>query len=386
MEVRSIEAIPLSYSLGDGQGLGGTRGMTHTRSAMLVRLETADGTVGWGEALAPPRSVSAVVDEVISDRVRGMSPYDAETLTTDLYAGEYHFGRGPLVHSAASAVDIALWDIRGKAVGRPISDLLGTSDASEFFEDSDPSEVVPYASTMYVTEWGEDPVDPMEAAVDEGFEAAKIKIGRGISDDVERVSTAREILGDDAYLMVDFNGNYRPKQAAKAAAALESYDITWIEEPVPPENRTGYTELKRYTDTPLAAGEAHFNRFEFKQLLDDGCVDVLQPNITRCGGFSEARFLAKLAATENVAVRPHVWNGGVGMAAALQFAASIPTYPHAGSAPEPKLFEVDRSQNPLRDEILSTPFDFTGGTLSVPKEPGLGIDVDETAVERYRLE
>ncbi|WP_129115319.1 mandelate racemase/muconate lactonizing enzyme family protein [Halegenticoccus tardaugens] len=382
-----VTAIPLSHSLGEGRGFGGSRGLTQFRSATLVRLETADGTVGWGEALAPPRSVATVVDEVLAERVRGMDPYDVETLTADLYVDEYHFGRGPLVHSAVSAVDIALWDILGKATGRSVSDLLGTSSASAFLsDDDDPTEVVPYASTMYVTEWGEDPAEPMRAAADEGFTAAKIKVGRNVADDVERVATAREILGDDAHLMVDFNGNYRPKQAAEAAAALEPYGITWIEEPVPPENLSGYAELKRYTTIPLAAGEAHFNRFEFKRLIDGRHVDIVQPNVTHCGGFSEGRFIAKLAATENVTVLPHVWNGGVGLAAALHLAASVPSYPHAGSLPEHKLFEVDRSENPLREELLSDPLEPTDGTISVPRGPGLGVDVDEAAIERYRID
>jgi len=383
MEVGSIEAIPLLHSLQDGRRFGGTRGITGTRSGTLVRVETRDGLVGWGEALAPPRSVAAVIEEVVEPYVVGRSPHDVETLTTDIYVGDYHFGRGPFVQAAASAVDIALWDLKGKAVGEPISRLLGSASSDVFFDGSIPTEVVPYASTMYITEWGEDPETPMQEAASEGFNAAKIKIGRGLDDDIHRVRTAREVLGDDAVLMVDFNGNYRPKQAAKVIDAIEQYDITWAEEPVPPENISGYHDLSDRVDIPLAAGEAHFNRFEFRELID--VVDVVQPNVTHCGGLSEARFIAKLATTENVAVRPHVWNGGVGLAAALHFAASVPSYPHAGSLPEPMLFECDRSENPLREELLVDPLDPTGGELSIPDEPGLGVDIDEAVVERLRV-
>ncbi|MFB6102099.1 MAG: mandelate racemase/muconate lactonizing enzyme family protein [Haloplanus sp.] len=386
MTITDVEAIPLEYELDDGRRFGGSRGITSTRNATLVRLETSDGTVGWGEALAPPRSVATVVDEVVADYVVGRDPRNVETLTSDIYAGSYHFGRGPFVHSAVSAVDIALWDIIGKRTGSSVHELLGVTDGVEFLDGRDASTVVPYASTMYITEWGEDPEVPIRDAAAAGFDAAKIKLGVGRDEDVERVATAREHLGDDAALMVDFNGNYRPKQAARVIDALEPYDLTWVEEPVPPENTAGYRELSRYTSVPLAAGEAHFNRFEFTELITDRVVDVVQPNVTHCGGLSEARYIAKLATTENVTVRPHVWNAGVGVAASLQFAASIPTYPHAGSNPEPLLFEFDRSENPLREDILVDPLDPTGGELDVPTDPGIGVSVDADALERYRID
>jgi D-galactarolactone cycloisomerase len=386
MVIESVEAIPLEYQLSDGRRFGGSRGITDTRNATLVRLKASDGTVGWGEAFAPPRSVAAVVDEVVADYVRGRDPRNVETLTADVYSGSYHFGRGPLIHSAVSGVDIALWDIVGKQTGRPVHELLGVTESVDFLDGRDTSNVIPYASTMYITKWGQDPAEPIRKAVDEGFDAAKIKIGRGLKDDVERVETARDILGNDADLMVDFNGNYRPKQAARVIKALEPFDLTWVEEPVPPENISGYRDLAKYTNVPLAAGEAHYNRFEFKQLIDDRLVDIVQPNIGRCGGFSEARFIAKLATTENVTVRPHVWNSGVGVAAAVQFAASVPTYPHAGANPEPMLFEFDRSENPLRHEILEDSLNPSSGELTVPDSPGIGVTVDTDAVEQYRVD
>jgi D-galactarolactone cycloisomerase len=375
MQVRSVAAIPLSHPLEEGRSFGHARGLATARSATLVRVETADGTVGWGEALAPPRSVATVVDEVVCPHVEGRDPHEVETLAERLYAGAYHVARGALTQCALSAVDIALWDILGKEAGEPVYRLLG-GDGSR--------EIVPYASTAYITEWGEDPAESIREAVDEGFAAAKLKIGRSVEDDVERVAAAREVMGDDARIMVDCNGNYRPKQAVRSAEALAPYDLTWFEEPIPPEDFEGYRYLRERVDVPIAAGEAHYSRFEFDRLLD--VVDVVQPDLCRAGGFSESRVIAKLATTRNVAVRPHVWNAGVGVAAALQYAASLPAYPHVENEPGPFLFEFDRSLNPLRDELLEEPFDPTGGTLEVPSEPGLGVTVDEDAVERYRVE
>ncbi|WP_226040003.1 mandelate racemase/muconate lactonizing enzyme family protein [Natrinema sp. DC36] len=381
MEITDVTAIPLSHELEAGRAFGGSRGMTESRSATLVRLETADGTVGWGEAFASPRAVAALIEDEFADAVLGSSPVAAESLADRVYTGDiggYHAAREALAQSALSGIEVAMWDLRGKAVGKPIHELLGGRRVES---------VVPYASTMYLTEWGEDPADPMEAAVAEGFTAAKIKIGGGREDDRRRVEIAREILGDDAHLMVDFNGNYTPRGAIASIRELEPYDLTWVEEPVPPENYGGYRKIGERVDAPLAAGEAHYGRFEFARLLEDGLIDVVQPNLGRCGGFAEARFLATLATTANAVVRPHVWNSAVRTAAALQFAASLSTYPHAeGMEPDPVLFEFDRSENPLRNDLLESPFDPTGGELAVPQDPGLGIEVDESAVDRYRLE
>jgi len=377
MEITDLEVVGLSHSLPEGEGLGDARGFGHDRSTTLIRLETGDGTVGWGEAFAPGPIVSATVDELFRDEVVGMDPFDSESLATRSYTDPYHFGGSVFVQSVVSAVDVACWDIRGKAVGRPVHRLLGGRECEQ---------LLPYASTMYYTERERPIAEPIREAVENGFEAAKIKIGADPETDRERVRTARQILGEDARLMVDMNGNYRPDQAARSIRAISEYDLTWVEEPVPPENLSGYRDLRERTDVPLAAGEAHYGRFEFKRLVDDRLVDVVQPNLARCGGLSEARRIADLASTENVAVRPHIWNSAVGLAAAVQFAASVGDYPHTRNVPDPMMVEFDRSPNPLREEILETPFDPSGGTLAVPQEPGLGISVDEAAIERYRAD
>lgn len=374
--VTDIETIALSSDV--ERSFGSARGRADAREAALIRIETEDDIVGWGEAFAPPRTVSTLIEEVFADTIVGMDLFEVESLIGETRTGArgpYHFGGSAFIQCAVSGIDIALWDARGKTMDRPIHQLLGGSRET----------VVPYASTGYITEWGQDIREPLQRAADDGFTAAKIKIGRGVEDDVERVATARDVLGDDANLMVDYNGNYTPKQALRSIEALEPYDLTWVEEPVPPENVSGYKQLKNRLDVPVAAGEAHFSREAFKRLIDDRLVDVVQPNICRVGGFSEGRFVSKLAASENVLVRPHVWNSAVGLAAALQLLAAIPDDPHSVEVPEPVLFEYDRSPNPLRKELLVDPLDPTGGELTVPDGPGLGVEVDENAIERFRL-
>ncbi|WP_227379366.1 mandelate racemase/muconate lactonizing enzyme family protein [Haladaptatus halobius] len=375
MRVTDIETIPLSHTLPEGRGLGDARGFGRDRVTTLVRVETDTGEVGWGEAFAPGSVVAPVVDEFFREDVVGMDPFDVRCLAEDSYTDPYHFGGSIFVQSALSGIDVALWDLVGKAVGKPVHRLLGGNRRDT---------LTAYASTMYFTEDDREIADPIQAAVDEGFTAVKIKIGSGIKADVERVRTAREILGEDARLMVDINGNYRPRQAIRTVNAIAEFDVMWIEEPVPPENFTGYREVKASIDVPIAAGEAHYGRFAFKRLVDGRTVDIVQPNLGRCGGLSEASRIADMATTENVAVRPHVWNSAVGLAAAVQFAASVSDYPHTRHVPDPMMVEFDRSENPLRDRILKSSFDPNGGSVDVPQDPGLGIEVDEDAVDRYR--
>lgn len=377
MKVSEVKAIPLSYHLGDGNGYGSARGTINQRMSTLVRIVSSTGTVGWGEAFGPPRTLATLIDEVLVDEVIGMNPFEVESLCEQNYTGLYHFGSSGLIQSAVSGIDVALWDLLGKEQGESVSKLLGGRNRDE---------VTPYASTMYITEWGEDPAVPIREAKNEDFKAAKIKIGRNHDDDIHRVRTAREILGPDATLMVDFNGNYRPEQAIQVARDLEEFDIYWLEEPVPPENHSGYRQISNSIDIPLAAGEAAYARFDFEELIRDRTVDIIQPDVCKCGGISEARMIGKMATLENTKVSPHVWTGAIGIAASLQYSASLPSYPHSTNVPEPFYFEFDRADNGLRTELLSDSFDPTGGSLEIPDQPGLGVEIDDESLERYRID
>jgi len=378
MEISSIEAIPLAHPLDEYKSLGSARASFETRTAVLIRIETNEGTVGWGDAsYAPPKTVTSLIEEVISEMLVGMDPFEVRTLAERFHTGVYHFGRSGIFQAAVSGVDIALWDILGKKIGKPVHALLGGSHRSE---------VTPYASTMFFTNPPTDPAEPIDEAVAEGFNAAKIKIGRGLQDDVHRVRIAREILGDDAYLMVDLNGNYRPNQVIRLANEIEPYGVYWIEEPVPPENLSGYREVKQSVDIALAAGEATFSRYGFDNLIDGGTVDFIQPDVTKCGGLSESWLVAAMATTKNVGVAPHVWTTPVGIAASLQFAASIPEYPHTMYTPEPVFFEYDMTDNPIRDNLAEESFEVEDGRLSIPEGPGLGVTPDLDAIEQYRID
>lgn len=211
----------------------------------------------------------------------------------------------------------------------------------------------------------------------------KIKVGESIASDVERVRLSREIIGPDALLMVDVNGSYNAELALQSMSALADYGIHWMEEPVPPEDFAGLERLGRRRSVPIATAEAHCTIYEMKRLLDTGAVDVLMPDLTLCGGLDEGMATVQLARLYGVRVSPHVWGSGIGLAAAAHYVAAIPAEPRTLQAPHPALVEYDCSENPLRDELLTEPLLPSEGRLPLPQGPGLGVEPDRRALERF---
>jgi D-galactarolactone cycloisomerase len=216
-----------------------------------------------------------------------------------------------------------------------------------------------------------------------GFAGAKIKCGLGVVEDRERAEAARAVLGPNAALMVDFNGNYSADQARASIDSMAHLQLAWVEEPLAPDDVQGL-RLLRSLDVPLATGEALYTRAPFRALITERLVDFVQPDVTKIGGLAEAKSVCEMARTWGVRVSPHVWGGGVALAAALQLLGSIPDYPHTAVVPEPLWLELDRGDNDLRERLLVRPFLVQDGLIPVPDGPGLGIEVDETAVEQLR--
>lgn len=372
--VRAVEAIPVVHRL--SEPYGSARGLVSERAATLVRLQTSDGIVGWGECFGPPRVLVPLVEELrdllVGARVDSMVPFAAAVVQ----AG-YHRTFGGLHVFALSGVDVALWDAWGKTLGVSVGSLLGgrARDA-----------VRAYASTGYATvdlDLGRY-AEGIAEAVEEGFTGAKVKVGMGLRRDRERAEAAREALGDDRHLMIDFNANYTADAARLSVAALSDLDVHWVEEPVPPEDLAGFRELKG-SGPPISGGEALCLRHGFRNLISERLLDVAQPDVCKCGGLSEASAIVDLARTWNVRVSPHVWGGAVGQAATLQLLSSVPDYPHTRHAPYPLWFEFDRAPNRLRTDLLVEPFRLVDGEVAIPDGPGLGVDVDPEALESLRM-
>jgi len=281
--------------------------------------------------------------------------------------------------AAISAIDIALWDITGKHFNVPIYQLLGGAHRRR---------IKPYATGFYrLHGQGEAPRLAEEAKqhLDSGFDAMKIKLGFGIADDIAVMEAIGEALdGASVELMVDSNHAYGRSEARALGKALEQFSLRWYEEPVVPDDLKGYCELRQQLSMPIAAGENCHSLYGFHALLAADAIDVAQPDVGSCGGITALRDIAALAQGAGVAVNPHVWGSAVAQAASLQVIAALPTPHHSLFATEP-LLEYDRSSHPFRQDLISSPWAVRDGFVDVPDGPGLGIEIRQETVERYRV-
>ncbi len=358
------------------------------RKSLLVKITTDDGLIGWGEGgqYGPAEPVAACINAVLAPQLIGRDPCAPVRIWEELYASTRDFGQKGAYIEAQSAIDIALWDILGQALGQPIHRLLGGA-----FRDSVPA----YATGFYYT--GEDYLNhradmarltaEAQAYVETGFDMLKIKVGLlTVEADLERVAAIREIIGPQTRLLVDCNHAYNVVTAIQIGRELEKLGVRWLEEPVTPEDRDGYRHARAALNIPIAGGECEYTRYGFRDFLSAGCVDIAQPDLCVAGGFSELLKIHALASSLGVWLIPHVWGSGIALAAALHFLAFLPPFPHTANPialqNEP-VVEFDRSPNPLRDDLLTDPIHLVDGRVPVPQGPGLGICVDEAALRKY---
>jgi D-galactarolactone cycloisomerase len=346
------------------------------RGAMLVEIVGEDGSSGWGEAFGPPRLTAPIVEY-----------YKPLLLDGDALATELHWqtlynrlrdhGQKGLAIEALSAVDIALWDLKGQHLGLPVHQLLGGPLRRR---------VEAYATGFYRKRQGDPLVyllDEARRRAEQGFSAIKLKLGFGIAEDVRLCRAVRRALGDGIAIMVDANHAYDATAAIRLGRQIEELDIAWFEEPVPPEDLAGYKAVKSALRIPIAGGEAEFTRWGFRPILVERSIDILQPDVCAAGGISECKKIADMANAFGVRVNPHVWGTGVALAASLHLLAALPDNP-PGLSPIPPLLEFDQSEHPIRMAVLTEPIVHTGGWVEVPSGPGLGIGIDRAALERCR--
>jgi len=374
MLIDDVTFIPLQAPIPSGKAYGMSKSLATARATTLVQLKLANGIEGVGECWGMPQ-VNIAMLPLLKSYLVGTNVHDIEHAFASMLARHYHFGvQGPMTWSI-SGIDMAAKDAAGKLLGLPVHRLIGGKQSAT---------VQIYASGGYLTENSARDFEPqIEAMAKAGHRAVKIKIGVSPDNDEERVSIARRILGPNVEIMVDINSNYTLDLARESIARLAPYKIGWVEEPLAPQDLAGYELLQRWSPVPIATGEALYTAFDFKRLIDRHAVDVVQPDLSLCGGFWQGKQIAQLASMEHIRLSPHVWGTGVGLAAAVHFVASLPVYPHASNIPRPTLVEYDLGDNPLRDAILVNPLRQSGGTIAVPDEPGLGITIDWNAVERH---
>lgn len=376
MKIASVETFALRCRL--PEPFGYSQAWYDARTALLVRITTSDGQIGWGEAFGPPEPNAAIVRHVLAPLIIGEDSAATAPLWERMYGRTRDYGQKGLVLHAISAVDIALWDLKGKALGVPVSALLGGR-----FRDR----VRAYATGLYFR--------PRSAFVDElvheatghvaaGFHAMKLKVGYTPEQDIVHARAVREAIGPNVQLMVDANHAYDAVTAIQLGREFEQIGVQWFEEPVIPEDIEAYVEVSRALDLPIAGGEAEFSRFGFKRLLSERAVDIVQPDLTIAGGFTECQRIATLANTWGIRYVPHVWGSAVGLAASLQFIASMPPATQSLIPLEP-ILEFDRTPNVFRDALTNGRPELNDGWVTIPDAPGLGIELREEVVREYMI-
>lgn len=363
MTIRSVTPIALDLPFEVGGPKSQFAGRPRQMAMLLVRVETDDGIVGWGDAFgyAVWPVTRTALERLIAPMAVGQNEDDIAGVMDDLQRKLHIVGRtGPVVY-ALSGLDIALWDIAGKKAGKPLSALLGGARRSH---------VPAYASLVRYA----DPVlvaRNAQAAVARGFGAIKLH-----EIDAVQVKAARDAVGPEVKLMMDTNCPWTPDEALAVAAQVRPYDLLWFEEPVyPPEDFAGLARVRREGGIPVSAGENAMSPTDFRAMFDAGAVDVAQPSVTKIGGVSEMMRIARLARERGVTLVPHSPYFGPGLLASIHMAASFE---------QETMIEysfVQLGASPLGDAIT-----VTDGRVAVPTGPGLGRDPDAGIIERYKVD
>ena len=350
-----------------------------TKNALVVEIRTDEGITGWGDCYGPAAVARTIVDTLLKPSVIGKDPFDVEVIWEALYNKVKDYGLSGMTIAGISGVDIALWDIIGKACGKPVHKLIGGSFRNK---------VQAYATGLYFKNMDrltEEAVEEARGYVAQGFRAVKMKIGLGsIKKDIARVAAVRDAIGPDVLLMVDANHCYNVPQAINIGRELERLEVHWFEEPISPEDIEGYVEVSRALDMAVAGGENEFAKFSFRHILERRAMDIIQPDVCAAGGITECKKIAALAQAHGTQCVPHAWGTAIGMAATLHFLASLPECPSC-LVPIPPLLEYEQTFNPFRDQLAGKPFAHHQGWVDIPTGPGLGIEIDRDLLDRYRV-
>ena len=342
---------------------------------VFVKVETDSGLYGWGEATLEYKelTVQAAIHDLESYLI-GKDPHNIEAFRHDCYRDAYWRG-GPVLMSALAGVEMALWDIKGKALGVPCYQLLGGK-----VRDSVP---------IYVNGWFSPAKTPDEFAEKAKEVAAKKFLGckwdpfgkawqqiskHDLNSAMECIAKVAEVVGEDVQLLIEGHGRFDIPTAVKIGRRLEEFDIFWFEEPIPPDDKEGMKQVKDRVRVSIAAGERLYNRYEYRQFFELGCSDYIQPDISHAGGLFEMRMLGAEAEARHIGFCPHNPSGPVANAATLQLAACVPNF---------VLLEMMMTDVPYRAEICDEDLTIKGGRMVIPDRPGIGIDLNEKELLKH---
>lgn len=366
MRIEAIETRLLKAPLAEEMGGSARRPPIRARQLLIVRLITDEGLIGYGESYGIPEVVRAIVTDVFAPTFLGRDPLRQDALVDATRRGIGYHGPKGIMYEALSAVDIALWDLRGQAAGLPLSELLGGR-----IQDT----VACYAASVYLGSV-ESAVRQASTFREAGFDAIKVKVGMGLTHDIKVFEAVRREVGEGTTLMADANGVYDARQSVQLGRRLKESGLYWLEEPVAVEDLDGYAAVSGAVDCYVAGSEGEYTRQGFRELLLRGKVDIAQPDLTRCGGVTEGLAIGLLASSLNRWFSPHCWSSVFGLAAAVHLTAALPNG---------LTVEYDAHPNPLKDGLIPGQLQPQSGKLAVPSRPGLGLQVDEAFMERVTV-
>jgi D-galactarolactone cycloisomerase len=367
MKIERIEVVNLRFSYPSGVGFVYAGGTVTSRVTSLVRVYTDGPHVGIGAAYSHPDLVKLIVERHLAPHLVGRDPTAVEELWDLSYGLTRWYGRKGVAISALGGLDIAFWDLRGKAAGRPVHELLG----------SERSRSPAYASGLF---WVDDVAETeAEAArhAGRGFRRVKMRLGRNPEYDLAAVDAARRGAGEHNRVIVDGSHRYSLERAVWMGGELAARDVFWFEEPFPPEEIDSFVALRSRIGVPLAAGENDFGVQGFREMIRAGALDIVQPDACRAGGITECLRIGAMANDAGLGVATHTWSDAVALVANAHFVASIPNG---------LTVEVDQTGSPFIEDLLVEPLQIADGHLELGSRPGLGIELDEDVVARLAAE
>jgi len=374
VKITDVEAVVLRQAvLNEGIADG-------SQDDLVILVSTDEGITGIGEVDSAPEAVQALVQQrgshavatSLRDALLGEDPMDVERLWDKMYRSLIYVGRRGIAIHAISGVDIALWDIKGKALGKPVCELLGTPVRER---------IRAYAS-MLMPDTPEETSERVSALKEQHFTAIKLgwgPLGKDANHDVKLATAAKEAAGDDVEILIDAGLGYvaDADTAIRVARELEELGIYWLEEPFEPDEYEAYAKLADAVEITIAAGEQDATRWGFRELIERGHVDLVQPDVTRCGGITETLRIAELAREHGVETVPHAWKSGIIKAASLHVNAVLPD----ALFQEYCVAETEINTK-LTKQLLPIEAD---GCVAIPTAPGLGVDLDMDVFESLRV-
>jgi D-galactarolactone cycloisomerase len=370
LRITDVKAFPTSFPIPEANRVALGIGTAVKRDAVVVKITTSGGVTGWGEAHhgRAHTAVAKLIETTLKQLVLNLEADNVVGIWDRMYRFQLaSHGMGAGACLAMSGIDMALWDIRGKALGLPLYKLLGGTRKA----------IPAYAGGVSL---GYQPpeklIEEAQKSLDQGYKAIKLRVGDSVKKDIERMRAVRKAFGDELVILSDANIGYELDDVRRVMPAMDELGIGWLEEPFPAHDHRSYREAKLCGRTPLAAGENHYTRFEFDRVIEDGAITILQPDLSKSGGITECLRIAAMGSAQKLPVHPHSSMTGLNHAASIHFLAAIDNGGY---------FEGDVSKsNKFRDELVANPgaIDKDGNVWPLDR-PGLGLEVDEEFLKKH---